>query len=135
MGSVVKLMNCMASSSIFTEFQEVSKDLDTELALLVVLCCTSGKCGSKEKAFDKLVRQRALVDPPAIGEKKAEDLVDKILIKLEVKDFIEPVKKGTSCLRQFRMQHLVHRVVIMLAQEAQLLDYDSNGNRTVKSSW
>ena len=81
--------------------------------------------------------QRALLDPPAIGEKKAEDLADKILIKLEVKEFIEPVKKGTSWLRQVEMQHLVHRVVIMLAQEAQaqLLDYDSNGNTTVKSSW
>nr|POF13441.1 hypothetical protein CFP56_22956 [Quercus suber] len=77
---------------------------------------------------------RALVDPPAIGEKKAEDLADKILIKLEVKDFTEPVKKGTSWLRQLKMQHLVRRVVIMLALEAQLLDYDSNGNTTVKSS-
>ena len=44
----MELMNCVASSSIFTEFQEVSEDLDTGLALLVVLCCTSGKCGSKE---------------------------------------------------------------------------------------
>ena len=76
-----------------------------------------------------------MVDPPAIGEKKAEDLADKILIKLEVKDFIEPVKKGTSWLRQVKMQHLVHRVVNMLAQDSQFLDYDSNGNTTVKSSW
>ncbi|KAK7849002.1 hypothetical protein CFP56_003918 [Quercus suber] len=105
MGSVVKLMNCVASSSIFTEFQKFLRTL--------IL---------------------ALVDPPAIGEKKAEDLADKILIKLEVKDFTEPVKKGTSWLRQLKMQHLVRRVVIMLALEAQLLDYDSNGNTTVKSS-
>ena len=123
------------SSSVFTEFQKVFEELDTRLKL----CCLSfavlpANAVVKRRLLINWWVGERLVDPPATVEKTAEDIADEILTELKLKGFIEAVKERHKLVAdRFKMQPLVHRVVIMLAQD-QLLDYDSNGNPTVQSS-
>ncbi|XP_023910007.1 disease resistance RPP13-like protein 4 [Quercus suber] len=123
------------STSVFTEFQEVFKDLDTRLKLcLLSFVVLPANAVVKRRLLINWWVGECLLDPPATEKKTAEDIADEILTELEVKGFIEPVKKRhKQDADRFKMQHLVHCVVIMLAQEAQLLHYDSNGNPNVKS--
>ncbi|XP_050283923.1 disease resistance RPP13-like protein 4 [Quercus robur] len=123
------------STSVFTEFQEVFKDLDTRLKLcLLSFAVLPANTVVKRRLLINWWVGECLVDPPVTGEKTAENISDEILTELEVKGFIEPVKERHKLIAdRFKMQHLVHCVVIMLAQEAQLLHYDSNGNPTIKS--
>nr|POE73974.1 hypothetical protein CFP56_56659 [Quercus suber] len=123
------------STSVFTEFREVFKDLDTrlKLCLLSFVVLPANVVVKRRLLINWWVGER-LLDPPTTEKKTAEDIADEILTELEVKGFIEPVKKRhKQDADRFKMQHLVHCVVIMLAQEAQLLHYDSKGNPTVKS--
>ena len=120
------------STSVFTDFQEVFKDLDTRLKLcLLSFVVLPANVVVKRRLLINWWVGECLLDPTE--KKTAEDIADEILTELEVKGFIEPVKKRhKQDADRFKMQHLVHCVVIMLAQEAQLLHYDSNGNPTVK---
>ena len=71
-----------------------------------------------------------LVDSPA-----TEEVADEILMELMAKGFIEPVKQRPKLIAdRFKMQPRVRCVVIMLAQDAGLFDYDFNGNPTANSS-
>lgn len=116
------LVSKFRSSSVFPEFQEVFEDLDTRLKLcLLSFAVLPANVVVKRRFLINWWDGEGLVDPPA---------PDDILKELVMKGFIEPVKESHKL---FMMQPLVHRLVIMLAKEAQLLD-DSNGNRTVKSS-
>nr|POE70919.1 hypothetical protein CFP56_77171 [Quercus suber]POF13445.1 hypothetical protein CFP56_22960 [Quercus suber] len=142
MGLMVKLMNCVAykshkflSTSIFTGLLEVFKDLDTRLKLcLLSFAVLPANAIVKRRLLINWWVGECLVDPLATGEKTAKDISDEILTELEVKGFIEPVKERHKLIAdRFKMQHLVHCMVIMLARDAQLLHYDSNGNPTVKS--
>jgi hypothetical protein len=124
------------SCSVFSEFQEVFKNLDTrlKLCLLSFAVLLANAVVKRRLLINWWVGER-LVDPLATGEKTAEDIVDEILTELKEKGFIEPVKERHKLVaNRFKMQPLVHCGVIMLAQEAQLLVKDSNGNPTVKSS-
>ena len=122
-------------TSVFTEFQEVFKDLDTRLKLcLLSFVVLPANVVVKRRLLINWWVGECLLDPTE--KNTAEDIADEILTELEVKGFIEPVKKRhKQDADRFKMQHLVHCVVIMLAQEAQLLHYDSNGNPTVKYLW
>ncbi|XP_050281869.1 disease resistance RPP13-like protein 4 [Quercus robur] len=117
------------------KLKEVFKDLDTRLKLcfLSFAVLPANTVVKRRLLINWWVGER-LVDPPVTGEKTAEYISDENLTELEVKGFIEPVKERHKLIAdRFKMQHLVHCVVIMLAQEAQLLHYDSNRNPTVKS--
>uniref|UniRef100_A0A2N9FVK4 Disease resistance R13L4/SHOC-2-like LRR domain-containing protein n=1 Tax=Fagus sylvatica TaxID=28930 RepID=A0A2N9FVK4_FAGSY len=120
------LVSKFRSSSFCRVFQDVFKDLDITLKL----CCLSfavlpANVVVKRRLLINLWVGEGSVDPPA------DDIADEILTKLEAKGFIDPVKESHKL---FKMQPYLHHLVIKLAEEAQLLDYDSNGNPTIKSS-
>ncbi|KAF3956389.1 hypothetical protein CMV_018478 [Castanea mollissima] len=123
-------------SSIFTEYQKVFENLNTRLkvCLLSFAVLPDDVIVKKRLMIDWWVGE-SLVDPPTNGKKTAEDIADEILKELEVKGFIEPVKERRKLVaNRFKMQPLVHCVVIMLAQDAGFFDYHFNGIPTVNSS-
>ena len=124
------------SSSLFTEFQEAFQDLDARSKpCLLSFAVLPANVVVKRKLLINWWVGECLLDPLSTGEKTAEDIADVILRELEVKGFIVPVKeRNKPVANRFRMQPLVHGVVIILARGAKFLDYDSGGNPTVFSS-
>ncbi|KAM3685931.1 hypothetical protein ACJW31_11G156800 [Castanea mollissima] len=123
-------------SSVFTEFKEVFENLDIRLKLcLLSFAVLPEDVVVKRRLLINWWVGEGLVDPPSTGEKRAEDVADDILKELERKDFIEPVKeRHKQVANRFKMQPLVHCVVIMLAQEAGFFACQFNGIPTVNSS-
>ena len=123
-------------SSVFTEFKEVFENLDMRLKLcLLSFTVLPEDVVVKRRLLINWWVGEGLVDPPSTGEKGAEDAADEILKELELKGFIEPVKeRHKQDANRFKMQPLVHCVVIMLALEAGFFDCQFNGIPTVNSS-
>ena len=118
-------------SSVFTELQEAFEELNTKLkhCLLCFAVVPENEVVKRRLLIDWWVGER-LVDSPA-----TEEVADEILMELMAKGFIEPVKQRHKLVAdRFKMQPRVRCVVIMLAQDAGLFDYDFNGNPTANSS-
>ena len=118
-------------SSVFTELQEAFEELNTKLkhCLLCFAVVPENEIVKRRLLIDWWVGER-LVDSPA-----TEEVADEILMELMAKGFIEPVKQRHKLVAdRFKMQPRVRCVVIMLAQDAGLFDYDFNGNPTANSS-
>ncbi|KAL4632004.1 hypothetical protein ACB092_04G021000 [Castanea dentata] len=118
-------------SSVFTELQEAFEELNTKLkhCLLCFAVVPENEVVKRRLLIDWWVGER-LVDSPA-----TEDVADEIIIELMAKGFIEPVKQRRKLVAdRFKMLPRVRCVVIMLAQDAGLFDYDFNGNPTANSS-
>ena len=128
----IHMNNKFVCSSVFTEFKEVFENLDMRLKLCLLSFAVLPE--------DVVVKRRLLINwwvgEDLVDPKKgAEDAADEILKELELKGFIEPIKKRhKQVANRFKMQPLVHCVVIMLAQEAGFFDCQFNGIPTVKSS-
>ena len=118
-------------SSVFTELQEAFEELNTKLkhCLLCFAVVPESEIVKRRLLIDWWVGEH-LVDSPA-----TEEVADEILMELMAKGFIEPVKQRHKLVAdRFKMQPRVRCVVIMLAQDAGLFDYDFNGNPTANSS-
>ena len=128
----IHMNNKFVCSSVFTEFKEDFENLDMRLKLCLLSFAVLPE--------DVVVKRRLLINwwvgEDLVDPKKgAEDAADEILKELELKGFIEPIKKRhKQVANRFKMQPLVHCVVIMLAQEAGFFDCQFNGIPTVKSS-
>ncbi|KAM3686380.1 hypothetical protein ACJW31_11G194800 [Castanea mollissima] len=122
-----KFLRC----SVFTELQEAFEELNTKLkqCLLCFAVVPENEVVKKRLLIDWWVGER-LVDSLA-----TEEVADEILMELMAKGFIEPVKQRSKLVAdRFKMQPRVRCVVIILAQDAGLFDYDFNGNPTANSS-
>ena len=118
-------------SSVFTELQEAFEELNTKLkhCLLCFAVVPENEVVKRRLLIDWWVGMR-LVDSPT-----TEEVAEEILEELMAKGFIEPVKQKHKLFAdRFKMQPRVRCVVIMLAQDAGLFDYDFNGNPTANSS-
>ena len=113
------------SSSVFSEYQEVFK----ELSIGSKLCCLSFTVFPA----NVVLKRRLLIDW-WVGERLV-DLQDsgEVLTELVVKGFIEPVKESHKLVAdRFKMQPLMHHAVLKFAR-AEFSVYHLNGIKTVNS--
>ena len=118
-------------SSVFTELQEAFEELNTKLKHCLLCFAVVPE--------NEVVKRRLLIDwwvgECLVDSSATEEVADEILMELMAKGFIEPVKQRHKLVAdRFKMQPRVRCVVIMLAQNAGLFDYDFNGNPTTNSS-
>ncbi|KAM4082661.1 hypothetical protein ACJW30_11G192600 [Castanea mollissima] len=117
--------------SVFTELREAFEELNTKLkqCLLCFAVVPENEVVKKRLLIDWWVGEH-LVDSSA-----TEEVADEILMELMAKGFIEPVMQRPKLVAdRFKMQPRVRCVVIMLAHDAGLFDYDFNGNPTANFS-
>ncbi|KAL4601423.1 hypothetical protein ACB092_11G272100 [Castanea dentata] len=122
-----KFLHC----SVFTELREAFEELNTKLkqCLLCFAVVPENEVVKKRLLIDWWVGEH-LVDSLA-----TEEVADEILMELMAKGFIEPVMQRPKLVAdRFKMQPRVRCVVIMLAHDAGLFDYDFNGNPTANFS-
>ena len=122
-------------SSVFAEFKKEFEDLDIKLkrCLLCFAIVPENAVVKKRLLINWWVGER-LVDPPDTGERTDEEIADEILKELISKGFIEAVKERHKLVAdRYKMRSRMRYLVIILAMETGLFDYDFNGNPTAKS--